>query len=124
MVKCNPCLGAQPIHMNLKPILQDYPAYYEQLQHDSLELKRLLAKNKIPKSKTEEVKEDKVHSDLLASDAARRKLKLTDLASKPKCQYGPQDSLNKPSVSVKQPSKKCASPAKRSRYEENSLCNC
>ena len=64
------------------------------------------------------MKENKVHSDLLASDAARRKLKLTDLASKPKFQYGPQDSLNKPSVTVKQPLKKDVSPAKRSSDEE------
>ena len=82
--------------MNLKPILQDDPAYYKQLRQDNLELKRLLAKNKIAKSKTEKVKEYKVHSDLLASDAARRKLKSTDLASKLKCQYGPQDCLSLP----------------------------
>ena len=31
---------------------EDDPAYYEHLQQESLELKRLLAKNKIAKSKT------------------------------------------------------------------------
>ena len=77
--------------MNFTPIFQDDPAYYKQLRQDSLELKRLQSKNKIAKSKAKIVKENKVHLNLLASEAARRKLKFTDLVSKLKCQYGPQD---------------------------------
>ena len=100
MVKCNPCLGARSNRMNLKPILQEDPAYYEQLQQDSLEIRRLQAEIKKARSKAEKVKEEKVHSILLAGDAARKNLNSIDLASKLKCQYGPQDSLTKPSVSV------------------------
>ena len=118
MVKCNPCLGARPNQMNPTLVSQDDQAAWEELRRDSLELKKLKRQAKIAKSKAEKEKEIKVHSELLARDATKANVKSIDLVSKLKQQYGPQDSLNKPSVSVKKPSKKGASPAKRSRDEE------
>ena len=70
------------------------------------------------KSKAAKDKEDQVHSELLARDATRASVKSSDLISKLNSMYGPQDHLNKPSVSVTKQSIKCPSPAKRSKAEE------
>ena len=119
MVKCNPCLGARRKLINLTLVTQEDPDAWrkreEKMKREIADLTRWKMK---AKSKAAKDKEDQVHSELLARDATRASVKSSDLVSKLNSMYGPQDHLNKPSVSVTKPSIKGASPAKRSRDEE------
>ena len=65
-----------------------------------------------------------VHSVHLAGDAAKKTLQLIELASRLNSMYGAQDTLANQSVPAKIPLKKGAPQAKRSRDDENSLCDC
>ena len=77
---------------------EEDPDAWEKMKREIAELKRRKMK---AKSKAAKDKEDQVHSELLAMDATRARVKSSDLVTKLKSLYGPQDLLNKPSVSVK-----------------------